>query len=403
MSGRWTEIATRLRDSHGLTPSQARLAKAIALLNLVSTTGPIRASRQVLELTDERGNGALAGLEDAGVITYRDFADEYRIWQGTDVDIQLLLDAARRRIERQSLVEILAAIDELQPLVAARHSAENDVLRVFRRRYASCNELVEPLDAFSRYDGEVLLVVDSHRRAPTMARSSSVTKPAVAAIPSDVTAFDAAAREVAAVKETLNDPSVADDWVARQELSERLAQARVAFDQALTDAFFNSYSCRWKLLGTQHDPSLRRGRGSAAVSEAADRAYRATPRVRNEMLNRTELTSQGAKARSRLLKAMIEHKAEQDLNLKGYGPEVAMYRAFLHGTGLYDADTNSFRAPLEESMQLAWSALETNLKQATGRRGNLSDLYAELRSPPFGMKAGVHTRIRDISAAHVLR
>ncbi|MCY3618758.1 MAG: hypothetical protein OXG66_13855 [Acidimicrobiaceae bacterium] len=388
VSGRWTEIATRLRDSHGLTPSQARLAKAIALLNLVSTTGPIRASRQVLELTDERGNGALAELEDAGVITYRDFADEYRIWQGTDVDIQLLLDAARRRIERQSLVEILVAIDELQPLVAARHSAENDVLRVFRRRYASCDELVEPLDAFSRYDGEVLLVVDSHSRAPTMARPSSVTKPAVAAIPSDVTAFDAAAREVAAVKETLNDPSVADDWVARQELSERLAQARVAFDQALTDAFFNSYSCRWKLLGARQNPSLRRGRGSAAVSEAADRAYQATPRVRNEMLNRTELTSQGAKARSRLLKAMIEHGAEPDLGLKGYGPEVAMYRAFLHGTGLYDADTNSFRAPLQESMHLAWSALETSLKQATARRVNLTDLYAELRSPPFGMKAG---------------
>ena len=38
-SSRWTEIATRLRDSHGLTPSQTRMAKAIALLNLVSTTG----------------------------------------------------------------------------------------------------------------------------------------------------------------------------------------------------------------------------------------------------------------------------------------------------------------------------------------------------------------------------
>ena len=51
-SSRWTEIATRLRDSHGLTSPQSRLAKAIALLNLVSTTGIIRASRQILALAD---------------------------------------------------------------------------------------------------------------------------------------------------------------------------------------------------------------------------------------------------------------------------------------------------------------------------------------------------------------
>ena len=53
LSGRWTEIATRLRDSHGLTPQQARLAKAVALLNLVSTTGTVRASRPVLALADK--------------------------------------------------------------------------------------------------------------------------------------------------------------------------------------------------------------------------------------------------------------------------------------------------------------------------------------------------------------
>ena len=103
-SSRWTEVAIRIRDSHGLTPELERLLKAIALLNLVSTGGSIRASRQVLELTDRDVGESLTALETAGIVTYRDFADEYRIWQGTDVDIRGRLEIARRQVERLPMV-----------------------------------------------------------------------------------------------------------------------------------------------------------------------------------------------------------------------------------------------------------------------------------------------------------
>ena len=390
VSGRWTEIATRLRDAHGLTPPQRRLAKAVALLNLVSTTGTVRASAAILARAGKSTDKTLAELERAGVVTYRDFADEYRIWQGTDVDINLLLDSARRRVGQRPLSEILSEIDHPQPVVAAKHSAKHDVLRVFRRRYANSSEQIEPLDAFSRFDGEVLLLVDSKGDVPSITRPWAGAKPIVAAIPGDVSALDTAAREVAAVHVALDDPSVTDDWVARRELSERMAQTRTALDRALTDAF-SSDSCRWVLLGSE-ERELRGGRGSAALSDAADDAYRYTPRVRNEMLNRAELTSQGAKARSLLLRAMIEHGTEPGLSMQGYGPEVAMYRAFLQRTGLHGPDKRNeavaFQKPADESLQPAWRTLQEEFKRSTSRRINLSDVYAALLSPPFGMKEG---------------
>ena len=391
LSSRWTEIATRLRDSHGLPPQQTRLAKTVAILNLVAATGTIRASRQVLTLSGKDSDEALAGLENAGLVTYRDFADEYRIWQGTDVDIGVLLEAARRRVDQQPLVEILSEIDKPQPIVAARHSATHDVLRVFRRRYVGAATQIEPLDAFSRYDGEVLLVASSDGQAPTITRSWAATKPIVAAIPDDVAVLDASAREVAAVSAALDDPSVADDWVARRELGERLAQTRVALNQAIADTF-STDSCRWILLEAHGTRDLRGGRGSAALSDAADLAYPDTPKVRNEMLNRTELTSQGAKARGMLLAAMIESGTEHTLGMDGYGPEVAMYRAFLERTRLHGPDNRNetlvFRSPKDDSLQPAWKMLQEEFKRATARRINLNDVYAALLSPPFGMKAG---------------
>ena len=146
------------------------------------------------------------------------------------------------------------------------------------------------------------------------------------------------------------------------------------------------------LLGAHGSRDLPGGRGSAALSDAADLAYPDTPRVRNEMLNRTELTSQGAKARGLVLAAMIEHGAQPDLGMDGYGPEVAMYRAFLHRTGLHGPDKRNeamvFRSPNDDSLRPAWDMLQDEFKRATARRINLSDVYAALLSPPFGMKAG---------------
>ena len=390
MSARWTEIATRLRDAHGLTPNQTRLAKTVALLNLVSTTGTLRASRAILALTADGTDETLAELETAGIVTYRDFADEYRIWQGTDIDINLLLGTARQRVALQPLVEILDKTDQPQPVVAARHSAKHDVLRVFRRRYTDASEQLEPLEAFSRYDGEVLLLVDSSGAVPTLARPWAGAKPIVAAMPADLTALDVAARETAAVQVGLDDPSVVDDWVARRELSERMAQARVALDQALAETF-GSRACRWVLLGAKAR-ELPGGRGSAALSDAADIAYPDTPRVRNEMLNRSELTSQGAKARGLLSAAMIEHGTEPGLGMQGHGPEVAMYRAFLERTGLHGPDNRNdsmaFQKPADGSLRPVWKMLQEEFKRSTSQRINLRDVYAALLSPPFGMKEG---------------
>ncbi len=390
VSGRWTEIATRLRDAHGLTPPQRRLAKAVSLLNLVSTTGTIRASAAILARTGRDTDKTLAELERASVVTYRDFADEYRIWQGTDVDINLLLDSARQRIGQRPLSEILSEIDQPHPVVAAKHSAKHDVLRVFRRRYANSREQLEPLDAFSRFDGEVLLLVDSTGDVPSVARPWATAKPIIAAIPENVSALDTAAREVAAVHVALDHESVADDWVARRELSERLAQTRAALDGTLTDAF-SSTSCRWVLL-VPEERELKGGRGTAALSKAADEIYDETPLVRNEMLNRAELTSQGARARGLLLKAMIEHGTEPGLGMEGHGPEVAMYRAFLDRTGLHGPDRRNeamaFQKPTDESLQPAWKTLQDEFKRSTSRRINMRDVYAALLSRPFGMKEG---------------
>ena len=121
--------------------------------------------------------------------------------------------------------------------------------------------------------------------------------------------------------------------------------------------------------------------------------FTSSPIVSSEMINRSHLTSQGAKARRVLLDAMINKGSEIGLGLDGYGPEVAIYNAFLKETGIHSWDTRNntmtFRSPSDTSLKQAWELLEDQFKKAKSGRVNLKDIYAVLLCPPIGMKAAV--------------
>ena len=428
--GRWTEIATRIRDAVGLSASERRLMKSVALLNLVATTGPARASAAVLGLVDPAAGNVLTDLEGRGLVTYRAFADEYRVWQGTDVDLADLTAAAYERIAAQPLAKLLSEVYQPEPVVAARHSARNETVRWFRSRFAVSGELVDPPAALDAADGELLLVVDaagppprlSDEAARSAARRGAVSgrrwqlrsKPVVAVMPKDVAELERASREAAALLDVLSMPEVRDDWVARREVGERLASARSLLEAALSSAY-DGTDCRWTLLDGAAGIPLQAGRGSAPLSEAADLAYPTAPYIPNEMLNRAELTSQGAKARRLLLEAMIERGAECRLGLEGYGPEVAMYEATLRHSGVHRLRRGAragggafvFGRPPKRTgsastgaaeqtehggqggLSPVWETIEAAFTAAKASRLNLGDLYIRLASPPHGVKTGV--------------
>lgn len=422
-SGRWTEIASRLRDANGLTDAEQRLAKSVALLNLVSASGAVRASASVLQLVHPESSKVLSGLEKRGLVTYREFADEYRIWQGTDVNVTELTAAAHDRIADQPLHQVLGAVHVLEPVVAARHSAQNDTVRLFRRRFADGDETVDPPAPLDAADGELLLVTNTDGAIPTLSDSALRSgthagkatalgwglhsKPIVVALPDDVSELDRVAREVAALSAVLTAPQVEADWVARREVGERLALAQSQLEAAVSLAF-GAASCHWRLLDGEAGVHLSPGRGSAPLSDASDLAFPDAPRVPNEMLNRSELTSQGAKARKILLAAMIERSSKYRLGFKGYGPEVAMYEAGLKHAGLHrprrEGGDPAFGKPRVRSnsrasealkqieqihMSPVWNAVEDAFEAAKRSRLNVRDLYATLASPPYGVKAGV--------------
>jgi hypothetical protein len=130
---------------------------------------------------------------------------------------------------------------------------------------------------------------------------------------------------------------------------------------------------------------------SELLSVLCDRSYHRSPTIRNEMLNRRELTSQGAKTRRELLELMFSAEETARLGIDGFGPDRAMYESVLAASGIHQERDGKLRfgPPRENSgLASAWEAIAEVLDLATDRPIRVDELYRHLMAPPFGIKEG---------------
>ena len=392
-AARWLEIHNRVREVHGLADLDLRCVKAVGLLNLLARGGALRASPEVvafaLGITEKGGRAsvskALRRLEDHGLVTYRGFADEYRVWEGTDFDIAAALSASRARLASDTLAGLLQRVDPLRPVVANRHSQRVGMLRYFEVRFLADDDDGRVLALDPGADG--LLGVALGQSLPHVSLDDA--RPLVLVRADPTRDLRDAAIEAAATLDVLdNSEGLENDRVAKRELQERAAVATQAVRaelervlRALDDAH---------LVGHGHFATAGRSFARLA-SDVCDQVYAASPHVRNEMLGRRDLSSQGAKARRELLAGMVTRGGLAGLGMDHFGPERAMYEAMLRHTGMHRESHEGwgFAPPqIGDTWAAAWTAAEGAVRDAGEEAVGFDALYALLTAPPLGLKDG---------------
>lgn len=406
-ASRWIEIDTRLSEAHGVDAEEMVILKTIAVLNLIDSSGVLRASADMVlfALNDPASVGdsglrsgvltKLQSLVKRGFLVYREFSDEFRIWQGSDTDVKARTDELLAQCDDRTVAELIATRVPAA-IVAGRHSQRTGLLRHFTTRVttAADTEICGP-DVGGAADGALVY----HLGAVDVVPAVRGGLPVVVGTTEDATEVLSAGRTLWALQELLENPEL--DSVARREVRERALQAAASLAQALAHAFNPlSPTTRWARAdsesGQWHPINARSLAG--VISEACDQVFHKCPTVYNEMLGRHQLTSQGAKARRELLTAMIEHPGEECLALSGYGPDMAMYKGVLEPLGLHGQmpgrapgaePVYGLRPPVADStLTPAWSALEGALRDAETQT-SLGEVIASLVVPPYGLKAGI--------------
>ncbi|WP_433577890.1 hypothetical protein [Nocardia brasiliensis] len=418
-ASRWIEIDMRLRDANGLPEADQDVLKSIGVLNLIDSDGVLSATAQMIHfaLHDPVAVGdpdAFAVLEERlndlvrrGFLVHREFSGEYRVWQGTDVDIDGRIKDIVAHLDTPSIIRRLGSLVP-QAFVAGRHSQITGMMRVFYTAVSGpdSDPVVAPDELKEPADGLVIFHLGTDAEHPTVQSQL----PVLVGTTPDPDLVLSAATYLVALKELSGDLSL--DHVARREVSERIVQAEAELLELIQEAFYSpSPKASWSLWHTGIAPGEQPAASgldarslSGLVSLACESVYPHTPHIRNEMLGRHVLTSQAAQARGVLLTAMLSASGQRNLGFNdGYRAERAMYSGVLAYLGLHRENgvaqaeiqqdsllPYGFSPPGEghEHAQPAWKSLNEALTSATGRVG-IDEIVRTLMSPPFGLKAGV--------------
>jgi hypothetical protein len=406
---RWIEIQTLIQDAGSQPPEILRILKTIGVMNLVTATGSLRASPELvaLALCDRPNDGAelavwhkqIESLKTKGLITYRRQGNELRIWEGSDFNVDRALQDAIA-LDRFSLANLLAEARPLKPLVAQRHYTTTGSLRYFDRQYASSSTtpLAEMNCSSESYDGLIIYWLDSSmpQELPAVTQAG---KPLVIVKIDRFGILQTRAQEFAALKQIQSAPELLTDGVARKEVRHRLIEAERLLDDTIAQAFdwTDNRNICWA-QGERVEISLDRAFQSL-LSSLCDRVYSRGLKLDNELINRQELTSQGAAAQRKLIEAAIEFSAFPQLNLEGYGPEVTIYHSVFRATGIHRLSEDKqeqwgFYPPdttIEAGKGIAevWQAVEDFCLSAIESQQSLDLLYRELEQPPYGVRASI--------------
>ena len=403
MGSRVLEILGRIREATGLPELEAYLLRSIGLLNLAAQAGDLEASPGVLEFAaavqglgrPDEVRAALHSLVVKGFVVFRHYANEYRVWQGSDVDVDACVAAARDGIAGDELWQQLDRLSPASAKVAQRHGHRTGTFRYFRTVYSRGVAKAAELECLvEQADGLVVLSFVQSGESGVPDAYLEDGRPIVVCQSPDLAEVSRALANVAALSSVADNPLVLGDAVARREVRERLAAASDTLSGHLRRAFDpRRQDLHWFAAGQRvalSDPL----RLSALLSDVCDEVFCAGLPLRNEILNRVQLTSQGAKARRVLLEGLVAHPDKPAFGIDGFGPERSMYESLFRALGLHARSGSGADWELAEPTPgspayPAWRAIEDFVRETDANRKTLDLLFGRLSQPPYGIRKAV--------------
>ena len=191
------------------------------------------------------------------------------------------------------------------------------------------------------------------------------------------------------------------DSYARDEVSRQRQAALERLEKRISDLInLRDYSGKMAFDWFSERKSLPISNGKQLLkhlSDVCNGVFPQAPRIQNELINRQNLSVAGAAARLKLIGRMLEREARLNLGMvtNKRPPEMSMYlsvlkRGKIHVKGektWYIQEPTPDNDPCHILPTLR--RIETVLKSKPDKKIAVSELFVELRKPPFGIRHGL--------------
>jgi hypothetical protein len=398
----WTMVQTSLErlemESELQNTDCQKLVKSIGLLNIFASHGAkldkdfwLEYAKHCLGL--QQPADALTFLEANKIILYRNYANRYVLFEGTDVDINSELLLAGNQIDEIS--DISSLVNEyfkFEPVFAKEYYYLNGTPRVFEfyNSHLPKNDLIPraEIDGFinlvfnERIDAEEVQKISLEQSEAVIYgfyRNSKAIKNLLSDIERSKKAFD-------------NVPS--EDRVARREIKKiQEGQETLLNHYILNNLYAGNGEVDWYFGGELVEVSSQR-KFNTLLTKICNLVYPDAPAFKNELANRSKLSSQIQTAKGNYLRSLTNNWDKPDLGFEvgKFPPEKTIYLTLLKENGLIPDlkhPEKDLQVSPTSSFKALWAFSESFLEDAKQHRRRVSELTDALAKRPFKLKQGL--------------
>ncbi len=402
---RWAEVVTAIERLGDAPPEQINFLKTIGLFNIIGVQGGIKASKELLAtLFGSKNKVSRLAKELIGqsIIQFRKYSSEYRVWQGSDFDIEAAIETELSKLGNFSLSNKLNERAELLPIVARRYTIKNGALRYFQPVFidaqsykslqtnSSCPRIIYYLSMAQddeKLFNETVVQCFSELDIIVLCKNSPHLREATA--------------EVLALENIQNTArELHSDPVAQREFKDRFNAAEYAEQALLRELNDEPQNQSWFWKGVPFVVQNKR-QLQEQFSTVLEKVYSKSPIIFNELINKDKPSAQAVAARNKLLIAMLKGANQCDLGFdqKVFPPEKSIYRSVLQKSLLHTQSENgewqfntiqgknNVNDP--SNMRHVWQRLVEFVETSESKPCSFIELDRELVAPPYGIKAGL--------------
>lgn len=389
----------------GGSDKHVELLKNIALIDNFKERTGLSASKHILQTTinldgEQQLDELLTDLENWSFVIYRKHQGAYSVFAGSDFNVEEALKSTIASNEKLDFKK-LAMLAGFRPALAKRHYHQTGALRWCSVSMAPVNELARATIQNGKDDnaiGAFVLAVptenetDSQIEQACQEALAQTNFPVFIGVSKHAVSMLQLAHEFVALNRVADEShELTGDSVARREVSSRITDLHSRLEASLQRMFETS-----KWYGHNFEPRLLSfSEISNLASQTADRVFKDSPRILNELLNREKPSSNAVAAQKALLKKMVFAEGIERLDISGFPPEGALCDSLLVESGVYAEKEGRWQfvipQPEHDPCNLAplWSRLIDYLQNSKERMVSAETLYRVMSATPFGIKAGL--------------
>ena len=393
---RWIEVLNAIDRAGDQDKKTLNILKTIGLLNIIGTLANLRSSYDLLSIIygTKVLDQSLKALQKKSLITYRKHSDEYKVWQGSDFDLEAALNKELDQFEDFDIANELNRLVMPTPLVAKKYSIESHTLRYFKTSYISDKNFVSLDQDRLSLEPQLFILLKQNKVKQVNLNQKYKELPSNILIieVNSKNLFESNAKELKALKSIYKtSEEITNDPIAKKEISDQIDHLERRLISALKN-ITQSTDFTWihasKKLKIRSHIDIQ-----THLSSILQDIYHQSPVLRNELINRDNISAQGQSARTNLIKMMASQRHDPELGYASdkFPPDKTIFNAVFKQLGLYQKESigYKFAYPKKNSpLYPAYEFIKESLSSSEPK--SYAELCKGLSLPPIGIKKGMH-------------